>query len=152
MQFEWIHDVLEAMGFPECFRSTVRMLLTGLQSRVKVNGFKSDPFSIWNSVKQGCPLAPYLYIISLQPLIDAIQASSTYAGIPIPGHMGRGTTEARVMAYADDLKLYMAGYESLRGLGPIMRDYNLASGADSNWSKCDGLRLGTLKGIAPHPA
>ena len=57
---------------------------------------------------------------------------------------GTGQTSVRCIAYADDIAIYLANFTDLRGLGPLMRDYNTASGARTNWTKCDGLRLGTL--------
>ena len=33
-----------------------------------------------------------------------------------------------------------------------MEDYHLASGAATNWGKTEGLRLGSLRGVAPSDA
>ena len=125
------------------------MLFTDISSKVKVNGHVGDAFEIANSVKQGCPLAPYLYIISLQPLLDTLHANTAFRGVVIPGPLGEGEEEVRAVAYADDLAVYMAGFADLPIFGAEMRDYNQASGARSNWDKCDGLRLGALRGTLP---
>ena len=112
VQHGWIHAVLERMGFPESFRKLIYVTLSGLTSRVKVNGVLGTPFRLLNSVKQGCPLAPYLYILSVQPLLDTLDASCTFRGVIIPGRLGDRSApfEVRVAAYADDLAIYMRDY------------------------------------------
>ena len=60
--------------------------------------------------------------------------------------------EVRTAAYADDWAFYMSSWADLRILGPLMTAYNRASGGATNWSKCDGLRLGTLQGSVPDRA
>ena len=47
--------------------------------------------------------------------------------------------ELRGAAYADDVAAYLLDFRSLIRFGHLMRDYNLASRADSNWGKCEGL-------------
>ena len=89
-------------------------------------------------MKQGCSLSCYLYILCIQPLLDALEADPQYQGIPVPQAPEEsptgddGAAEARTTAYADDLGLYLRGYDGLRVAGPHIRDYNCASGARSN--------------------
>ena len=84
----------------------VSLLYTNPQLCMKVNGVVGAPFDVRNGVKQGDPLSPLLYIISLQPLLDAVEASLPAMqgfGISIPGALGDATApcEARVAAYAE---------------------------------------------------
>ena len=64
------------MGFPDSFRALVRVMYTRPELRIKVNGVCGDPFAPLNGVKQGCPCSPFLYIVCLQPLIDALESMS----------------------------------------------------------------------------
>ena len=47
-----------------------------------MNGHHGDAFTPLNGVKQGCPLSPLLYILSLQPLLASLEedlaATSTF--------------------------------------------------------------------------
>ena len=52
------------------------MMYTRPELRVKVNGVCGQPFTPRNSVKQGCPLSPLLYILGLLPLIDTLESGS----------------------------------------------------------------------------
>ena len=151
VQWDWLQEVMTSMNIPKAFRDMVGLIFTDTTSQVKVNGVLSPAFSLRNGVKQGCPLSPYLYIISLQPLLDAIAADGAIRGVSIPGQGGMGESEARCMAYADDLAIYLSAFASLPRVAEIVRTYNMASGADTNWRKCDGLRLGSLRGQhVPH--
>ena len=135
-QWDWLDECLEAMAFPDSFRGIVRMLYTNPELRIKVNGVSGDAFSPLNGVKQGCPLSPFLYLICLQPLIDTLEsASSAVPGVRVPGPLGRGTIEAVVTAYADDLTIFLRGFHGLAIVGPIMEDYHLAAGAATKPSR-----------------
>lgn len=39
------------------------MLLEGASASISLNGFHTDTFSIGQGVRQGCPLAPYLFLL-----------------------------------------------------------------------------------------
>ena len=88
VQWDWLQEVLESMGFPPSFRQIVQLMVTDLTSCVKVNGVLSDPFDMWNGVKQGCPASPYLYILAVQPLLDTVLAHPDFRGIALPGEGG----------------------------------------------------------------
>ena len=101
VQHDWLQDCLVAYGFPDDFRRMVAMLYTRPELRMKVNGQIGDAFTPTRGVKQGCGLSPALYILSLQPLIDAIEAEdSGVPGVAAPGPLGHGVSEVRVTAYA----------------------------------------------------
>ena len=153
VQLPWLHAVMERMGFPPGFRDMISLLYAQPETRIKINGRLSDTISISNGVRQGDPASPLLYLISLQPLLSMIEQSSIH-GIPIPGEKGQGTSEVKVTAYADDIAIYLRGFDQLPQLGVVMRTYCKASGAEYNWGggKTVGLRLGTAQGTLPPPA
>ena len=106
---------------------------------------RSTAFRPLNGVKQGCPLSPLLYILSLQPLLALLESDTDLHGIPIPGDHGEGSDEARVSAYADDLLLALRGYADLPAAWRCIDPYLVASGAAVNWGKTIGLRCGPLR-------
>lgn len=69
---------------------------------VKVNESISTPFSITHSTRQGCPLSPLIFILTLEPLIRQIQKSA--------GSMGFPTTRFhhKTVADVDDLLFYIS--------------------------------------------
>ena len=144
VQHRWLAEVLEAMGFPPDFRDLVALLYRDAELVVKVNGHHGDAFTPLNGVKQGCPLSPLLYILSLQPLLASLEEDPHIHGIAIPGDHGVGHEEARVSAYADDLLLMLRGYADLPAAWRCIEPYLAASGGAGNWGKTQGLRCGPL--------
>ena len=61
--------VLETAGFQPKFRRWISMMYHNPQAVVQVNGRRSRAFAIERSVRQGCPLSPLLYVLTLEPLL-----------------------------------------------------------------------------------
>lgn len=87
------------------------MLLTDASGHVNVNGKLSPSFAIRRGVRQGCPLAPYLFLIVAEVLnfmvkeqarVEAIQ------GIQLPFDR-----QKILLQYADDTTLILRGEEIL---------------------------------------
>ena len=134
----------------------VRLLYDSPQVRVKVNGHYSEPFEPLNGVKQGCPLSPLLYIISMQPFLALLEDSAAITGVTVPGPKGRGACSLKLLAYADDLLVCLDSYAQLPAFYELMCVYERASGAKVNWDKTHGLLLGSIdasgrvcSGVAP---
>ena len=153
VQWDWLFECLDAMQFPASFCRLVRLLYTQPELAIKVNGVVDTPFSVANGLRQGCPCSPLFYLVSLQPLIDFLESSAAPEGfgVVIPGPKGDASAsqEARAVAYADDLTVCMSGFSSLAALRVAMDLYHDAAGADTNWGKTVGLRLGTSRGLQP---
>lgn len=60
--------VLEKRGFHRDFIRGVMALYTNATSAVIVNGTVGDKFDINRLVRQGCPLAPFLFIVVFDAL------------------------------------------------------------------------------------
>ena len=81
----YLRQVLENFGFGPNFRRWVEILYTDINSAVLCNGNISQTFSLTRGVRQGCPLSPLLYILSLEPLGCAIRSDPKIHGIKLPG-------------------------------------------------------------------
>lgn len=67
---EWgcLFRVMLCMGFPEEFVHLVTLLFQDAAASVKVNGQLSPLFNIKRGVRQGCPIALYLFLIIAEVL------------------------------------------------------------------------------------
>ncbi|KAL3702018.1 hypothetical protein R1sor_020040 [Riccia sorocarpa] len=65
-------QVLNQMGFSHDSLSIFRGLSTKGKAKVHLNQEFTQAFDIGRGVRQGCPLAPYLFSLSTQPLIDML--------------------------------------------------------------------------------
>ena len=63
------------MGFGVSFLDWVKLLYTGVQSAVNVNGYLSSFFSLSHGVRQGCPVSPLLYVLVAEVLAVNIRAN-----------------------------------------------------------------------------
>jgi hypothetical protein len=55
---------MQVIGFLAEFTSVVQLLFAGARAKVGVNLGYTQYFSICQGVRQGCPLAPYLFLIT----------------------------------------------------------------------------------------
>ena len=68
VDWECLFKIVDKMGFPSEFNHMVRLLFINASATVKVNGTPSLPFNNKPRVRQGCPLAPYMFLIIAQVL------------------------------------------------------------------------------------
>ena len=77
-RIEWgfIMMMLEALGVPTHYYRMVSILLFGAKAAVEINGVRSEFFSLTRSIRQGCPLAPSLFVIASDSLHYLLNYSS----------------------------------------------------------------------------
>ena len=133
----YICDVLRTIGAGD-FVPWVNLLLTGTQAVVVVNGMVSPPANWEAGVRQGCPLAPLLYIIAAWGLACHLKASPGI-GVDLPGcgtqHCGQ---------FADDTQVLVPSAlpQHIQPLITAMDVYREATGQGINLGKCEILPVG----------
>ena len=80
---DFLLRAMAAQGLGDAFVALVRRLLTGTSSRAVVNGHVSTPAATAAGVRQGCPLAPLLYLFIEQALLRHLKAR--LPGLPVAG-------------------------------------------------------------------
>lgn len=120
------------MGFCEQIVKWMMALYTNASSAVLVNGEVGEFFPLSRSVRQGCPLAPFLFILVLDSLGYLLQSEeANVQGLILPN----GTT-LRDAEFADDTALYLkATEENLGKAQAVLKTYCQASGSEINWRK-----------------
>lgn len=119
--------VLDSMGFPMICINLIKLLFNNAKACVKVNNTPSKSFTIEREVRQGCPLAPYLFIILADVLNIMVQAegrAGRIKGIILPMR-----ERQQILAqYADDTSITLLGEEgSVRNLIYMLKTFCLAS-------------------------
>lgn len=132
VNWSFLQSVMMKMGFSDTFISWTASLYQGLESAIIVNGESSPAFSLGRAVRQGCPLAPYLYLMVADVLGHMLQdPMHGIQGLRLPD--GNHCLE---MLFADDTTLYLSGTK--QNLDAAIRVINLycsAFGSKVNWSK-----------------
>lgn len=141
VEWQWLQKCLSKFGFGKKFLNWIMMLYKFGESAIKTNGYISKYFPISRSMRQGCPIAAYLYILQAEPLAEAIRKSKDIQGIPLPIKVENVTIEAKISIFADDTQLYCRNKPSIKNAFKILELYAKASGARINYKKTKGVSL-----------
>ena len=96
--------VLHSENFP-AFRFGIKVFYCNIESCILNNGYTRNFLKLSRRVRQGCPLSPYLFILSVEILADAIRQKKKISGITLNGK------EIELSHYADDTTLILDGSE-----------------------------------------
>merc|ERR1711911_146087 len=113
---------MENMGYQDEFINMCKTLYEESESCVLNDGLTTNYFNIEKSCKQGDCLSPYLFIIALEPLLQAIKNNEKLKGITIDG------IEHKLAAYADDLTIMLDEDSDIDELFKILEDFKEVSG------------------------
>ena len=127
------------LGFTSSFISWVRLLYSGVFSSVFVNGYTSEAFFPSQGVRQGCPLSPLLYVLSIEVLAANLRASRVIHGLTLPGVANPLPVTS---LYADDTTVVALSDAAIHEVFNIFARFALGTGAKLNLGKCVGLWLG----------
>uniref|UniRef100_A0AAR2IHE3 Reverse transcriptase domain-containing protein n=1 Tax=Pygocentrus nattereri TaxID=42514 RepID=A0AAR2IHE3_PYGNA len=101
LDWNFLWSVLEIMGLGHNFINMIKILYSNPSATVITGAKFSSFFPILRGSRQGCPLSPFLFAISLEPLAQAIRLSSTYSPVGILN------TQHYISLYADDILLFV---------------------------------------------
>ena len=143
VEWGWVDFVLKAFNFGETFRGWIQMLVKNPTTSIKTNGFVSTFFSISRSCRQGCSVAPLIYILQVEPMACAIRGNNDTKGIQLPGEPGGKELEAKISMFADDTQLFNKDERSVEKCFVILSKYEKASGSRINYNKTKAISICT---------
>ena len=79
-------SALDKFRYGDKFIHIVKVVYTKIQSKIKINGLLSDPFTLTREVCQGCLFFMLLYIISDEVRASFINVNNRIKGIQIGDH------------------------------------------------------------------
>uniref|UniRef100_A0A8C5PGP4 Reverse transcriptase domain-containing protein n=1 Tax=Leptobrachium leishanense TaxID=445787 RepID=A0A8C5PGP4_9ANUR len=147
VSWPFLFQTLRSLGIGPGFLAWTRALYTSPTARVKVNGALSDSFQIFNGTRQGCPLSPLLFALSLEPFLEAVRRDPA-----IPGIKGVCHTH-KISAYADDMLFFLTdALNALPAVVAAFERYGRLAGMKINMTKSEILNIslpaGTAAGLA----
>jgi len=137
---EFLFAVASQLGVGAGFLSWMRVLLTDTYTCALVNGFKSSCFKCEAGVRQGCPLAPLLYLFIGQALWCFLKQRGV--GVTV---LGCNIIAAQ---YADDAEPFVPSLASIPGFMESMNVFADASGQRLNLNKTKLLLIGCQPPVA----
>ena len=138
---QFLYDAMRTVGVGEGFLALVQRLLTGTRARAVVNGYVSTPAASAAGVRQGCPLAPLLYLFIAQALICFLKSRGI--GIPVAG----GSLAA--LQYADDTEAFLPSFDQVPAFLGTMQAFGDATGQRLNLDKTELLPIGAVPAGLP---
>ena len=151
LDFEKAFDTLEwsfiqkntsiSFGFGPSIVQWFKTFYNNTESCILNNGWASNFFLVHRGVRQGCPLSPYLFILSAEILAKAIRKCADIRGLLVKD------TEIKLSQYADDTTLILDGSEKSLSEGlKILQSFEKVSGLRLNSKKTEALWIGSCAG------
>ncbi|GJY63502.1 RNA-directed DNA polymerase, eukaryota [Tanacetum coccineum] len=137
----YLDDVLISFGFGPKWRSWIRGSLSSGKASILVNGSPTTEFHLYRGLKQGDPLAPFLFLLIMESLHLSF-SRAVEAGI-FKGYKIDPSTTLSHLFYADDAVFIGEwSHSNLKGIMNILRCFSLLSGMSINIQKSHLLGVG----------
>ena len=135
---EWscIQSTLQKFNFGDSLRKWIKICYTDIESAALNNGFATDWFKPSRGVRQGCPLSPFLFILTAEVLSNKIRQNPTVKGIRLFG------SEVKLSQFADDTNLFCGDLASVEQALDIVNVFGKFSGLMLNVEKTKAIWLG----------
>lgn len=100
-------------------------------SKIIVNGQRTESFSLHRSVRQVCPLAPFLFVLLSDIFLQMIQQAQEVEGLELPS--GK---ILKILSFTDDHMVLCKTTQSLLdAYAGVISEYELVSGLLISWEK-----------------
>lgn len=112
-----------------------------------VNGFVSDSTFFEAGIKQGCPMAPVIYLVVAQALCCFLKWQGHGIGAPrvsVPVAVGAAAPRLTSSSYADDAQVFLDGPDKLPALLQDLDAFGSATGQRLNRDKCELMQVGCI--------
>lgn len=131
LEWHFMQVGLAVLGFGPNLCRWAHVLSQDANSEIIVNGERTESFRLFRSVRQGCPLAPYLFVLLIDLFLQLIKSASDIEGLQLPG----GRT-LRILSFADDHQvLSRTTQKSLDACAAVFEEYEVVSGLEISWEK-----------------
>ena len=129
IEWPFIMKTLDYFNFGTGVKKWVSTFYTNIESAVLNNGFVTNWFKPSKGVRQGCPLSPYLFILSAEILAHKIRQDPEFKGIKLFGNI------VKLSLFADDTNLFTADLASVRRGLEIVEEFGKIAGLCLNVKK-----------------
>ena len=149
---DFLFAIMQAMGAGETFITWTRILLSDTTAVAEVNGHVSRPRRFHAGVRQGCPLAPLLYLFIAQALVCWLKHRGLGITIPCdnPNNHSISPTNPPAISitaaqYADDTKILLpsSSLQDTQSLLAAMDVFQEATNQALNCAKTVLLHVGS---------
>ena len=132
VEWKFIVNSLELFNFGPSIRKWFSILYYNVETAVMNTGYMTNYFQVSRGVRQGFPLSPLLFILSVELVASKIRREPNCRGVILPNHQ-----EAKISQFADGSTLISSDTESrsLRCSLQIVEQFGSISGLKLNKKK-----------------
>lgn len=136
MDWTFLRAVLTKLGLGPNMLAWMASLYGSTEARVRLNGVLSDSCPICNGMRQGCPLPPLIFALSLEPMLKRLRLNPNIKWLNVGS------------IYADDVLFYISvPLISLPNIMAELQNFNEISNFKINYNKSEILPLNISWGL-----
>ena len=136
LEWPFIMRTLDAFNFGSSIKRWISTFYANIESAILNNGYTTDWFKPSKGVRQGCPLSPFLFILSAELMSIKIRHDPGVKGINLFGN------ELKLSQFADDTNLFCADLISVEKALNLVNDFGRIAGLRLNMKKTKAIWLG----------
>ncbi|KAJ9539461.1 hypothetical protein OSB04_032194 [Centaurea solstitialis] len=135
-------EVLGKMGFGTKWRNWIETCLKTAKISILVNGSPTEEFYMEKGIRQGDPMAPFLFLVvaeGLNVMVEEAIEKGLFKGLKV----GNGEVVLSHLQYADDVMFFGEWEaENIVNLVKLLKCFYAVSGLKVNLNKCNLFGLG----------
>lgn len=134
--WDYMEASLRRIGLPPLMLQMVLALYSFPKARIRVNGELSGAFSVSNGTRQGCPLSPLIFILTMEPMLRRLKDNPAIKGVGVLHN------QYKLAAYADDILLFLT--DPITTIPNLLADFTLfknLSNLQINFEKSKALNI-----------
>ena len=135
IDWNYLWEALNSFNIPNSFINKMKLLYNDIESCVNNNGTSTPYFKIKRGVRQGDPIAAFLFTLAIELLAIEIRENETIKGIQI------NNSNIKLSIYADDMTGLVVGIASIKNLMNIINEFKSYSGLGVNEDKTEIMPL-----------
>ena len=133
-----IKKTLLHFGFGNVFCKWIDVILSNRKCCVRNGGYISGLFDMDRGVRQGCPISPLLFILTIELLAIDIRKNDKIKGLKLPSSF----TPLKVKMYADDATFFLKDLIDYREVLSRIKLFSNFSGLCLNKNKSSAMYFG----------
>lgn len=141
MSWEFLFYMMGRLGFYEKWIQWIRACLESVTVSILVNGSPTKEFKPSRGIRQGDPMAPFLFLIVAQGLVGLVK-QATRKNLFSETKVGDKKVDVNLLQFADDtLFVCESKVQNIMFIKAILRCFELSSGLRVNFHKS---KIGTI--------
>ena len=135
VSWDFLNYMMMRMGFCDKWRKWIQGCLSSASVSILINGSPTREFIPERGLRQGDPLAPFLFNLVAEGL-TGLMRSAISKNLFTSYQVGSMKEDVNILQYADDTLFFGAATSAnVRVLKSVLRCYELASGLKINYTK-----------------